>query len=342
MTRIARLVLACLIAALGHQVLSAQQIPAWGNGLAPFAFALIGDTPYGASREPAFERLVADVNGDNDVDFVMHAGDIKAGSEVCSDDLIERRFDTYQRFRTPFVFTPGDNEWTDCHRANNGAYYPLERLAFLRTTFFPEAGVTTGGKQRPVRSQAQEGGLFSDYVENVMFTQHGVLFATVHVVGSNNGLAPWNPYDLTDTCLTPRQDRTNEVSRRLAAALAWLDVAFAAAADSHGVFLMIQANPDNSAAPGCASGFTTFMDALRTRAKSFGRPVLLAHGDNHYFFMDQPFVDPGNTGAASNNPLFSRVQTYGEGLVHWLKVRVDPKSSGVFSIEPKVVRSNLP
>jgi hypothetical protein len=41
------------------------------------------------------------------------------------------------------------------------------------------------------------------------------------------------------------------------------------------------------------------------------------------------------------NPLFSRVQTYGEGLVHWVKVRVDPKSNGVFSIEQRIVRSNL-
>src|SRR5688572_18450598 len=160
MTVTARLFVVCLFAGMTHQMLSAQQIPAWGNGVAPFAFALIGDTPYGASREPAFERLIVEVNGDEDVDFVMHAGDIKAGSEMCSDALIERRFEMYQRFRTPFVFTPGDNEWTDCHRSNNGAYYPLERLAFLRATFFPKAGVTTGGRQRTVHSQGLDAGPF--------------------------------------------------------------------------------------------------------------------------------------------------------------------------------------
>ena len=37
-------------------------------------------------------------------------------------------------FEDPLVYTPGDNEWTDCHRANNGAYNPLERLAFVRST----------------------------------------------------------------------------------------------------------------------------------------------------------------------------------------------------------------
>ena len=58
---------------------------------------------------------------------------------------------------------------------------------------------------------------------------------------------------------------------------------------------------------------------------------MLAHGDDHFFFIDQPF----------SNLLFSRVQTYGETKVHWLKVRVDPKSTGVFSIEQKVMKANL-
>ena len=93
-----------------------------GKRVAPFAFALIGDMPYGAVRETPFDRLVAEVNRDNSVDFVMHAGDIKAGSERCDDDLIRRRFTQYQTFQRPFVFTPGDNEWTDCHRVNNGGY----------------------------------------------------------------------------------------------------------------------------------------------------------------------------------------------------------------------------
>ena len=29
--------------------IAAQQTPEWGSGVAPFAFALIGDMPYGAS-----------------------------------------------------------------------------------------------------------------------------------------------------------------------------------------------------------------------------------------------------------------------------------------------------
>jgi hypothetical protein len=95
----------CLVAADGR--IAGRQTPDWGNGVAPFAFALIGDMPYGGAREAAFGRLVGEINRDNDVDFVMHAGDIKAGSERCDNELIVHRFTLYQAFRRAFVFTPG-------------------------------------------------------------------------------------------------------------------------------------------------------------------------------------------------------------------------------------------
>jgi Calcineurin-like phosphoesterase len=312
--------------------IAAQRAPEWGSGVAPFALALIGDMPYGAVRETPFRRLVAEINRDNDVDFVIHAGDIKAGSERCDDDLIRHRFGLYQTFQRPFVFTPGDNEWTDCHRVSNGQYDPLERLGFLRSVFFPQVGQTTGLHVRPVQSQA-EGGAYSEFVENVMFQNQSVMFATVHVVGSNNGLEPWVGISPADSCTSPRPDRIAEFERRQAAALAWLDEVFAAAASTKGVFLLIQANPYNlpSNPQQCPSGFNAFLDHLKTRAQQYARPVVLAHGDDHFFFVDQPLP----------NVLFSRVQTYGEGLVHWVKVHVDPKSSGVFAIEQKIVRSNL-
>jgi len=52
---------------------------------------------------------------------------------------------------------------------------------------------------------------------------------------------------------------------------------------------------------------------LETRAQQYGRPMMLAQSDDHFFILDQPL----------SNLLFSRLQTFGEGLVHWVKVRVD-------------------
>ena len=51
------------------------------------------------------------------------------------DAVFQNRFDLFNEFRAPFIFVPGDNEWTDCHRANNGGYDPLERLERLWTMF---------------------------------------------------------------------------------------------------------------------------------------------------------------------------------------------------------------
>jgi len=62
-------------------------------------------------------------------------------------------FDT---FEDPFVLTPGDNDWTDCHRLNNGAYNPLERLDAVRDIFFPVPGQVTGGRPMHVLTQAAD------------------------------------------------------------------------------------------------------------------------------------------------------------------------------------------
>src|SRR5262245_6791136 len=102
------LVLLCVFT-LGWRV-AAQQVPAWGGGIAPFAFALIGDMPYGEPRETPFARLVAEINRDNDIDFVMHAGDIKGGQRA-----VRRRAHQASvlavRGVPARIYTPGDNEW---------------------------------------------------------------------------------------------------------------------------------------------------------------------------------------------------------------------------------------
>ncbi|MGH3043569.1 MAG: metallophosphoesterase, partial [Gaiellaceae bacterium] len=139
------------------------------NSNKPLTMAVIGDTPYGDAQVAAFPNLVADVNADPKVDLTLHVGDIKNGSSLCTDAyfaLIRGYFDS---FEDPFVLTPGDNEWTDCHRVNNGAFNPLERLARLREVFFPDPGKTLGQQSVAVKSQAQQG-----FPENVTYTRNDV------------------------------------------------------------------------------------------------------------------------------------------------------------------------
>jgi hypothetical protein len=43
----------------------------------------------------------------------------------------------FSQFNKPVFYIPGDNEWTDFRRTNNGGYDPIERLAHLRKVMIP-------------------------------------------------------------------------------------------------------------------------------------------------------------------------------------------------------------
>src|SRR5215213_587281 len=88
--------------------------------------AVIGDVPYGEVQEASFGTLIAAVNDDPKVRTVIHLGDTKSGSTACTDERLTAVRDALETFEDPVVYTPGDNEWTDCHRPSAGGYDPLE------------------------------------------------------------------------------------------------------------------------------------------------------------------------------------------------------------------------
>lgn len=282
-------------------------------------FALLGDTPYGDDQRVQFPALVDQVNADPKIRFVLHAGDIKNGSSTCDDGRFADLAGLYDTFEDPFVLTPGDNEWTDCHRVAAGSFLPTERLTALRAVFYPEPGRTTGRREMNVDTQADEPA-YADYVENVRFTQGGVTIAALHVVGSDNGLLPWSGLPGGDL----PAEREAEFAARTAAALAWIDETFDAAqrADAPGVLLLMQAEPVES------PGFSAVRQRIVERSTEYGRPVLLVHGDEHIYE-----VEPAYAGV----PNLTRLETYGATATEWLKVTIDRKSPTVFSWHPMSV-----
>jgi len=107
-----------------------------------FEFGLIGDVPYSAEDEKKFPNLVDDINK-ADLAFVVHDGDFQAdfrgyrdGFVPCSDETFSDRKNLAQSFKHPFIITPGDNDWTDCHYVKTAKFDPLERLAKFRELFF--------------------------------------------------------------------------------------------------------------------------------------------------------------------------------------------------------------
>src|SRR5262245_9671897 len=200
-------------------------------GAERFAFMAIGDMPYSLPADISrFERLIARINALQPA-FSVHVGDFKNGSTPCSDERFQLAFDLFARFEQPLIYTPGDNEWTDCHRADNGRFDPLERLAKIRAMFFAHPQSSLGRRRLDVTTQAAEP-QFAKYVENVRWERAGVVLATLHVVGSNNNL---------------QRDRAavNEYIERNAANLAWIEAAFsrARAINAKGVVLAFQAHP---------------------------------------------------------------------------------------------------
>ena len=285
-------------------------------------FAVIGDIPYGADEIAAFPRNIAQINADPAVSLVVHLGDIKNGSTPCTDKYFSMIRDDFDRFRDPLVYTIGDNEWTDCHRPNNGGYDPLERLAQVRSTFFDRPGSTLGRRPLRVDSDAAAG-----YPENVAWTRDRVAFASVHVVGSNNDLAPWTGHT------TPTPEQTAEVLGRTADTIHLIRETFERARARHdrAVVLMTQADmfdptvPDRQLADYYA--FQPIVAAIAQESAAYGRPVYLFNGDSHLYNADQPLGTGspwlGFYGVGQAAPNLTRVTVDGsENAKDYLRVRI--------------------
>ena len=122
-----------------------------GVGAADFTFGALGDTPYTRFEEAHFPGLLAGMNRE-DLAFVVHVGDFKSASAPCSDELFRQRREWFDRVRHPFVFVPGDNEWTDCRRCSRRA--AMIRWSGSRNcaSCFPGARRVSGGGESGSRA----------------------------------------------------------------------------------------------------------------------------------------------------------------------------------------------
>jgi hypothetical protein len=343
MSRLLIPVIAAAIAAAATAALaiagSADGDRSGGRG-SPYSVGVWGDLPYSPEQTTTgVPNLISDMNRQK-LAFTVHDGDIKAGGDRCDQPVYDQFKSYLNALKAPALYTPGDNEWTDCDRESAGAYDSEERLQLIRATFF-DRPFSFG--QRRLRVVQQE----APYVENLRWRAGGVVYATLHVVGSDNNLGDVAPDPVE---FAGRDAATNE----------WLRQTFAAAkrANSAGVFLVIQANPgfdgsDPTRSPardprtllganGQPDGFTSFLRLLREETIAFGKPVVLVHGDSHYFRIDKPFQD--EQGRRLEN--FTRLETPGDNAqngnndVHWVKVLVDPREREVFAFLPQTVPGN--
>jgi len=316
-----------------------------------YAIGLWGDLPYSpAQATTGVPNLIADMNAHR-LKFTVHDGDLKAGSNsACDEALYQQSLGYLNALRAPAMFTPGDNDWTDCDRASNGGYNSRERLDRERQLFF---STPFSFGRRPMRQEVQTAtrclGVNGPVacVENRRWTVGGVTYATLNVPGSCNNLC--------DTAPDPA-----EFAARNAANIVWLHETFLTAQqhNSAAVMLISQADPgwdlsDPTRAPlrdpktlvetdRQPDGYVDYLKALRDDVIAFRKPVAYVHGDSHYFRVDQPFLD--STGKRLEN--FTRVETFGDNQgngnndVRWVMVTVDRRSRDVFSYQAVNVPAN--
>ncbi|MEO0315842.1 MAG: hypothetical protein RI928_2298 [Pseudomonadota bacterium] len=298
---------------------SALIIP--GAGFAQsFTFAAIGDVPYGPHEE--FASLIEKLNG-QPLAFTLHVGDIKSGSTVCSDETFLKVRELFEQFDRALIYTPGDNEWTDCHRVNNGRYDPLERLEKIRQLFF--ASNESLGKQRMTLQTQSSQKSFVTFVENRRWSQGKVRFATLHLVGSNNNLQPGLP-------------SSSEFAAREHANIAWLRETFAEAKANADAAVVLAMQADTFfGEPRKGSGFVRWNVALAEEVAAWGKPVLLIQGDTHQYLTDRPLKD------AKGRPLTQlvRIVVPGESQPDAVLISIDTADTAA-PFQFKLLRAETP
>lgn len=316
--------LACATACL-------STLPVAAAGPDAFEFAAFGDVPYKIPGDyPAVDRLIAAINASKPA-FTLHVGDVKSGSAPCTDEVLKKAFDQMQTVEGPLVYTIGDNEWVDCHRKDAGGFDPRERLKKVREIFFAQPGKSLGKNPMPLESQGITVPEFATYVENTRFEKNGVVFTGVHVPGSNNGFETIDPVA-----------GAQEFAARDKANVAWINSSFtrAKASGAKAMVMFLQADFDEARFPNKnmprQSGFNNTLNAIEAGARLLGKPVLLIHGDEHFFS-----VGPLLNVRGKPIPGVTNLMLYGESQIHGVKVTVDPDSAGVFGFVPLIVPENI-
>jgi hypothetical protein len=290
-----------------------------------FSFAVLGDAPYDGWEEIQYRLVLKSLNS-HDLSWVIHVGDIFW--RPCTDEHYQQTLEQLNSLRHPLIYTPGDNEWTDCWERQSGGFKPTERLDRIRQIFFVNPTRSLGQNPLPLVSQVGREP-YQEFVENARWVHKGIVLATVHVVGSRNGMKPFSGRTSGDD---------DAARRRTDAATAWLRETFTEARtlNASAVVISFHASPDFDDSPDDPDRkpFEPLLTALEEEAERFARPVLIAHGDDHTYTIDHPVVRSTTKRRLEN---VTRLEVPGSPQVGWVRVIVTPGAENPFAFEPHVV-----
>ncbi len=295
-----------LISVLGLFMALTVQAETW-------RFAVIGDTPYSDEERRELPNMLQRI-ADEHPAFVVHAGDFKLSNAVCSDKLFLDRHALFNDSPLPFIYVPGDNEWTDCKRLEAGHFDELERLGKLRELFFAEP-FSLGKIRIPVEQQS------AAFPEHLRWHLGKVLFVSLNVPGPNNNFG------------MGRQARKEFLTRN-PHVIDWLKQGFAIAKreNDSGIVIVMQGNPGfkHFSAGLTHSGYRELLEVLRSETLSYAGQVLLVHGDTHWQRIDRPLRHPATKKRIAN---FTRLETFGYPFMGWVNVTIDSEDPSLFQYD---------
>jgi len=232
-------------------------------------FIVLGDMPYNVWEDIALTApygSVAQAIQAIDPPVVVHYGDLKTSGIDCRDSLLTaRQVQIAKLHPNRIVFTPGDNDWTDCDRnLLRNRFDEVERLDFLRTLFY------------------------------AMWSINNLMMGTIHLVSTNNGRKEILIGDVEATL--------DAVDERDALNLAWLTQLFESANETDGLALIFHADiylpgrlsPCTPYNRSDCDGYHQIRDAIETMSLSYGKPVLVIHGDTTAYCFNQPSQEATN------------------------------------------------
>lgn len=288
-----------------------------------FSFFVLGDMPYHLPEDyNRFENVIDRLNQENQV-FNVFVGDFKSSKTPCSDEAFDKIFHYFNSFKKPLIYTPGDNEWTDCGKPKAGSYNTDERLTAVRTLFFKDPLHSLGQKKISLNPQSAIFG-FEKFVENSSWQHNNVAFATIHIVGSNNNF--------------DKEKSNEEFYERSKANIYWLKEIFKKAIENKNLGLVIFEHANMITPDKGSEGFILFMKELQKLVTEYKKPVLLINGDSHEFIVDKPLYENTETKKAVLN--FTRLQVFGEEDMHAVKVTVNPNNPSLFEINQFLISKN--
>ncbi len=128
-------------------------------------FYAMGDVPYVPAEDKLLPKQIAEIP--RDAQFLVHLGDIKDGSTPCDEAIYRKVAGMLKRATVPTFIIPGDNEWNDCQKPEQGWKYWQKYFRRFEQHWKHDFQVSRSRK----------------HDENFVFVHNRVLFVGLNLVG---------------------------------------------------------------------------------------------------------------------------------------------------------------